>query len=267
MKRSIITGIILAMAVVVVSGAGAAVLFNKFNVQDRFMDNTEKQSDNEAEEVPAAVLNGWNKESDVWYFYADNVKQTEWIKDNNSWYYLGSDGKMRTGWIKDKEQWYYLYEDGTMAVNTTIDSCYLNEQGLIEETPKPVKKETKTVSAENYSTVINENEALNIVQRNDAAIISSFLEPKLEFSGMAAQDSINHINNSYQNININEPVYIFSLFEYGYDLEEYGEYGDPVYCYYVGKKTGRMYRSSGHSLSDIYEIKNNVKTKTYRYIS
>lgn len=262
MKRNIILGIILACVVVAGSATGAAILFNKFDVQNNLIDNS---VEDDLEQDPIKILNGWNKESDVWCFYIDNIKQKDWIQYNNAWYYLGLDGKMRTGWIKDNDQWYYLYDDGTMATNTTIDNCYLNGKGLIEETPTPVKKATETVSTNTTSGVINENEALNIIQRNDGTLISSLNKPKFEFTGMASSDTINYLNNNYENMNINESLYKFALFTYGYDFDDSSELSDPVYSYYVGSNTRKVYRTSGHSVGHMYEMKNNIQSNTYIY--
>jgi hypothetical protein len=86
-------------------------------------------------------LNGWSNQDGEWNFYKSNEKQTGWIQDKNLWYYLGNDGKMRTGWIQDKSNWYYLNSDGSMATNTTVDGCYLNTDGQIQETPSNYTKQ------------------------------------------------------------------------------------------------------------------------------
>lgn len=265
MKRNIILGIILASVVVTASATSATILFNKFERQNNVIDNSNDSVEDDLKHDPIKLINGWNKESDIWYFYIDNIKQTGWIQYNNAWYYLGSDGKMRTGWIKDKNQWYYLYEDGTMAANATIDNCYLNEQGLIEETPKPVKKAAETVTTNSTDEVINENEALNIIHRNDGTLITSLNKPKFKFSGMSSSDSINYLNKNYENLNINEPLYMFELYDYGHDFDDFSEFSDPVYLYYVGKNTRRVYKRSGHSIGHMYEMKDNVQIKTYLY--
>lgn len=58
---------------------------------------------------------GWSKENGNYYFYKDGVKQTGWILDAGSWYYLDSDtGVMQTGFIEDDGKVYYLQEDGRM---------------------------------------------------------------------------------------------------------------------------------------------------------
>lgn len=78
----------------------------------------------------------WRLIGDQWYYYDDYVKQTGWINDGQSWYYLKEDGtqykgwlsqnnefyyllpetgQMQTGWQKIENQWYYLKADGRMA--------------------------------------------------------------------------------------------------------------------------------------------------------
>jgi hypothetical protein len=143
-KTIIICGVV--AGVVVVGAAGGAIL--AVNMSSNNISSTTK-----AEEK--VKLNGWQQKNGDWYYYKDDAAQTSWIQDNNNWYflddsgkmklnwlqdknkwfYLGSDGKMRTGWIQDQGKWYYLNSDGTMATNTTIDGCYLNENGIIIDTP------------------------------------------------------------------------------------------------------------------------------------
>ena len=89
---------------------------------------------------------------------------------------------MRTGWIKDKDQWYYLNKDGTMATNVTIDGCYLNDEGIIEETPAPAptKTNSNTKSSNNSQTssssgyaVTSAEQAEQIVRNQDSAYIQN----------------------------------------------------------------------------------------------
>ena len=80
--------------------------------------------------------NRWRLIGDKWYYYKNYVKQTGWINDGQSWYYLNQDGtqykgwlllnnqyyyllsttgQMKTGWLQAEDAWYYLNSDGTMA--------------------------------------------------------------------------------------------------------------------------------------------------------
>ncbi|MDN3018998.1 hypothetical protein PH210_22770 [Paenibacillus sp. BSR1-1] len=92
---------------------------------------------------------GWVLSEGSWYFYKNDVKQTSWIKDgatwyyldsngkmktgwllwDNNWYYLGSSGAMLTGWIYSGSHWYFLNSDGSMAKNTTIDGYVIGSDG------------------------------------------------------------------------------------------------------------------------------------------
>lgn len=130
MKKNVIVAGILSVVVVISCAAGGAVMALKFNNNNNILDMNDKETET------VETLNGWYEFNGEWYFYKDNEKQSEWIEDNKLWYYLGNDGKMRTGWIKSNNEWYYLNQDGSMASNVTIDGCYLNENGLIEITPK-----------------------------------------------------------------------------------------------------------------------------------
>ncbi|MGG1676521.1 NlpC/P60 family protein [Neobacillus sp. NRS-1170] len=99
------------------------------------------------------TTNGWVHSGSKWYFYKNEVKQTGWIKDNNLWYYLDSNGametgwlfwnnnwyyleasgKMATGWIRSADKWYFLKSDGSMAKSTTIDGYVLGSDGAWTE--------------------------------------------------------------------------------------------------------------------------------------
>ncbi len=88
---------------------------------------------NFSDKIPA---NRWRLIGGKWYYYKNHVKQTGWIHDGQSWYYLNADGtqykgwlnlngiyyyldastgQMKTGWQKLDNQWYFLKNDGTMA--------------------------------------------------------------------------------------------------------------------------------------------------------
>lgn len=138
LNKGILIAGIAAVCIVIGGGVGGALLAL----------NTESESKTQTTQTESLnvvkaenKLNGWQEKDGSWYFYKNDEKQAGWIQDKNSWYYLGPDGKMRTGWIKDNGKWYYLNTDGTMATNTTVDGCYINENGLIEETPLNTTKQ------------------------------------------------------------------------------------------------------------------------------
>lgn len=58
-----------------------------------------------------ALVKGWKKISDTWYFFKDSGLMAKgWIQDSSkSWYFMDySTGKMLTGWRADGSKWYYL---------------------------------------------------------------------------------------------------------------------------------------------------------------
>jgi hypothetical protein len=94
----------------------------------------------DTESVPPATENGWVKQANgTWKYYADGtaktgwfydkddykawfyfdktteVMKTGWVYDQNTWYYLASNGAMKTGWVKDSGSWYYLAGSGAMV--------------------------------------------------------------------------------------------------------------------------------------------------------
>ena len=52
--------------------------------------------------------NRWRLIGDKWYYYKNYVKQTGWINDGQSWYYLNADGTQFKGWLLLDNQYYYL---------------------------------------------------------------------------------------------------------------------------------------------------------------
>jgi hypothetical protein len=148
MSKGMIIGGALAAVVVSSCAVGGAVLATKMESNN----STPVQSN--VKVTAEEIKEGWIKKNDSWHFYKNNVLQVDWVKDKNSWYYLGDDGKMRTGWIKNKDQWYYLNTDGTMATNTTVDGCYLNSNGLIEDTPTKAKQSNQVSDDNNNNSNI-----------------------------------------------------------------------------------------------------------------
>lgn len=168
-KGTVIVGLC-ATIVVVASAAGGAIL--AANMSSNNILSTTKPEEK-------SKLNGWQEKNGEWYYYKDDVTQTGWAQDNNNWfyldnsgrmklnwlqyknkwYYLGSDGKMRTGWIQDQDKWYYLNNDGTMATNMTVDGCYLNENGIIADTPSK-KAEIEIVQSDKQNTALSYRDAI-----------------------------------------------------------------------------------------------------------
>lgn len=71
--------------------------------------------------------NGWVHDKDVWYYYIDDEKATDWQKINKEWYYFDAEGKMQTGWHTEGGKTYYLKGNGKMATGWLMidDDWYL----------------------------------------------------------------------------------------------------------------------------------------------
>lgn len=66
------------------------------------------------------VQNGWVSEADgketVWCYYANGVRyRSQWVKSNDRWYYMNSDGVMVTGWQTIGNTDYFFDTSGAMA--------------------------------------------------------------------------------------------------------------------------------------------------------
>ena len=256
MDKKIIWGITGAIVVVVVGAAAGVLAVNSSYRNTHTLQVTQLKDDEHKEEVK---LNGWKEEQGSWYFYKNNDKQKNWIEDENSWYYLGSDGKMRTGWIKDKDQWYYLNNDGTMATNVTIDGCYLNDEGIIEETPAPAKTTNETISNNSSkSTTISPDRAIELIRENDNVYINNKqnnISAELGYNVQLALDYYDE--DSMEASRFNESCYGIALIIQGGDIEE---------CtYLVGKHTGNVYILPHQGTYNYYQIKNNQVVKTFYY--
>jgi len=104
------------------------------------------------------MLRGWQNKNNRTYFMTDNGDMaTGWVKSGSRWYYLNeaegsdqgamlkncwgnvngqtyyfaSDGSMAEGWYKVDNNWYYFYPgQGNKAVNTQIDTFYVDGDGV-----------------------------------------------------------------------------------------------------------------------------------------
>ncbi|MCI8888800.1 MAG: N-acetylmuramoyl-L-alanine amidase family protein [Hungatella sp.] len=84
-----------------------------------------------------SMVTGWVKAGDYWYYLntaSDGVEgamHVGWLRNNNRTYYLNSNGAMAEGWGQVEGNWYYFYPGyGYMAVNTTIDTFYVDSNGI-----------------------------------------------------------------------------------------------------------------------------------------
>ncbi len=78
-----------------------------------------------------AMATGWISDGGSWYYLAGSgLMATGWINDCGTWYYMNESGAMHTGWLNDGGAWYYLCGSGAMVINTIIDGCVIDGNGL-----------------------------------------------------------------------------------------------------------------------------------------
>ena len=85
-----------------------------------------------------AMYTGWIKSGELWYFLnrpedgdVEGAMRTGWLNYNGKVYYLHSSGAMAEGWTQIDKNWYYFYPGyGYKAVNTTIDTFYVDANGI-----------------------------------------------------------------------------------------------------------------------------------------
>ena len=107
-------------------------------------------------EIPGAIKQGWNKNSDgtwsflkadctnfvgwlndngTWYFMQPSgTMKTGWLNDNGTWYFMQPSGAMKTGWLNDNGTWYFIQSSGAMKTGWLNDNdrwYYLNESGTM----------------------------------------------------------------------------------------------------------------------------------------
>lgn len=99
-------------------------------------------------------VDGWHLLEGKWYYYADGMPQTGWVKETQTSYYLDQtgaaltgwaevDGKthlftdtgaMRIGWVESENGQVYLMEDGTPAAGkhtTPEGTFYFSDRGTV----------------------------------------------------------------------------------------------------------------------------------------
>lgn len=85
-----------------------------------------------------AMITGWFSWNGHWCYLNETKDQyygclvrNHWMESGGKTYYLNSTGYMAEGWTQVDGSWYYFYPgQGTKAVNTTIDTFTVNDQGV-----------------------------------------------------------------------------------------------------------------------------------------
>ncbi len=85
-----------------------------------------------------AMVIGWVQANNRWYYLNPTPDQFQgcmlanrWLTLGDQTYFLGADGAMVEGWYQVDGNWYYFYPgSGNKAVNTTIDTFYVDQDGV-----------------------------------------------------------------------------------------------------------------------------------------
>lgn len=85
-----------------------------------------------------AMYSGWIKAGNQWYYMnrledggVEGAMRTGWLVTGGQTYYLKPDGIMAEGWYQADGNWYYFYPgSGHKAVNTVIDTFYVDANGV-----------------------------------------------------------------------------------------------------------------------------------------
>ena len=79
-----------------------------------------------------SMATGWKKISKVWYYFDGNgVMQTGWKKLDGKWYYLKSSGAMVTGWQTIDGDRYHFNSSGVMSASTTVGEWIIGADGRV----------------------------------------------------------------------------------------------------------------------------------------
>ncbi len=171
----------------------------------------------------------------------------DWKKDNIGWYYQDNNSYY-TGWKLIDNNWYYFYSDGYMATNDKIGDYFVNSTGA-------------------WTNEITADEARELIYNEDGNYLTKVMTStkygcyKLEYYCKKYSIDIEAWNIP------DEPVYVFYL---TYCLREMDggicEDGNFIRGYIVGKESKNVYVIPGRGGMDAYQIQDNKKIKTYRYL-
>ena len=81
------------------------------------------------------VQNGWIPRAGSWFYFLDHRKQTGWINDGGTLYYLNPIGVMQTGWLKEGSKWFYLGTNGAMQTGWSDikeERYFFNSSGVMQ---------------------------------------------------------------------------------------------------------------------------------------
>lgn len=103
------------------------------------------------------VIDWLNRDGDWYYLNRDGKMVTGWLEQDGNWYYLSTDGKAASGWLDLNGIWYYLYDSGRMAVNTWIESSYVDANGVWIENQIPDQSIDFIVSSNPSDNALEQN--------------------------------------------------------------------------------------------------------------
>ncbi|MCI9541721.1 MAG: glycoside hydrolase [Lachnospiraceae bacterium] len=81
------------------------------------------------------VQNGWAIRGGKWFYFLDHRKQTGWVNDNGTYYFLDAKGAMQTGWHKEENSWFYLASNGAMQTgwgDIESDRYFFDSNGIMQ---------------------------------------------------------------------------------------------------------------------------------------
>lgn len=84
-------------------------------------------------------------------YYGTNghlVNRSQWVKENDDYYFFDYNGEMVTGWTQDEhlDYWYYLKSDGKMAKSQWVDGNY-----YVDENGRMLKGVSKNIGDKDYT--------------------------------------------------------------------------------------------------------------------
>lgn len=192
---------------------------------------------------PLGVSAAWKQDDTGSRYIEGNSYVTGWKNIDNNWYYFDNKGYMKKGWISDNGSWCYLYDNGQRATLEVIDGYFVNSSGV-------------------YTNTITSSEARQLISKEDSNYISKITDHETRLSTEYRECSADNMPaGGYWNIP-KEPCYEFYVHVY----DANGEVLCDICEYLVGKESKSVYIAPNQGGMSIYQIKNNQKVNTFRYI-